>query len=72
MATYLWVYDGELSGNVLTLNCRGPRMDGAAGLAAYKDVFEFKSDDHRILTSHAQSDDGSWQQFMTAHYRRKK
>jgi hypothetical protein len=37
-----------------------------------KDVTEFKSDDHRVLTSHMLSDDGNWQQFMTANYRRKK
>jgi Protein of unknown function (DUF1579) len=41
-------------------------------MAKYKDVIEFKSDDHRVLTSHMLADDGTWQPFMTAHYRRKK
>jgi hypothetical protein len=34
-------------------------------------VIEFKSDDHRVLTSHILGDDGEWHQFMTAHYRRR-
>lgn len=73
MMTYLWVYDGELdaSETVLTLNSDGPAMTGEEKLGKYKDVIEFKSDDHRVLTSHMLLDDGQWQQFMTAHYRRK-
>ncbi|MGJ3245187.1 MAG: DUF1579 domain-containing protein [Elainellaceae cyanobacterium] len=69
--TYLWVYDGELDATerVLTLNSEGPAMSGD-GMAQYKDVIEFKSDDHRVMTSHLLRDDGQWQQFMTAHYRR--
>src|SRR5688500_19643938 len=39
--------------------------------ARYRDVIEFKSDDHRLLTSHVLGDDGNWSQFMEAHYRRK-
>jgi hypothetical protein len=38
----------------------------------YQDVIELKSDDHRTLTSHMQGEDGTWQPFMTAHYRRRK
>lgn len=73
MMTYLWIYDGELdaSETALTLNSDGPVMTGEEKLGKYKDVIEFKSDDHRVLTSHMLRDDGQWQQFMTAHYRRK-
>lgn len=73
MMTYLWVYDGELDGSetTLTLNSDGPVMTGEEKLGKYKDVIEFKSDDHRVLTSHMLGDDGQWQQFMTAHYWRK-
>ena len=46
-------------------------MSGDGKLAKYRDVIEPKSDDHRVLTSHVQGEDGSWQSFMTAHYRRK-
>ena len=76
MMTWLWVYDGSLdeAGRVLTLESEGPSMNPDAGgkLMKYKDVIEFKSDDHRVMTSHMLRDDGEWQQFMTANYRRKK
>lgn len=69
MMTHLWVYDGELdaSKNVLTLNSEGPSMSDEE-LAKYRDVIEFKSDDHRVLTSHALNNDGQWHGFMTANY----
>jgi hypothetical protein len=74
MMTHLWVYDGELDAaeRVLTLDSEGPSMAAEGKMAKYKDVIEFKSDDHRVLTSHMLGDDGKWQQFMTANYRRKK
>ena len=73
MMTYLWQYKGELDADetVLTLNSDGPVMTGEAKIGKYKDVIEFKSDDHRVLTSHMLRDDGQWQHFMTAHYWRK-
>jgi hypothetical protein len=37
-------------------------------MAKYKDVIEFKSDDHRVLISNDLDDDGRWNEFMTAHY----
>ncbi|NJR61975.1 MAG: DUF1579 domain-containing protein [Cyanobacteria bacterium CRU_2_1] len=71
MMTYLWFYDGELDATerMLTLNSDGPAMTGD-GLAKYRDVIEFKSDDHRVMTSHVLGDDGQWHQFMTVNYRR--
>ncbi|WP_315791503.1 DUF1579 domain-containing protein [Fischerella sp. JS2] len=73
MMTYLWVYDGEMDAEqrVLTLNAEGPDMTAEGKMAKYKDVIEFKSDDHRVLTSHVLGDDGQWHKFMTANYRRK-
>jgi hypothetical protein len=74
MMTHLWVYDGTLdaAGRVLTLNAEGPHMAAEGKLAQYKDVIEFKSEDHRVLTSHMLGEDGEWHGFMTAHYRRMK
>jgi hypothetical protein len=74
MMTYLWIYDGELdaSGKVLTLDAEGPSFAGDGTMVKYKDVIEFKSDDHRTLSSSVPGPDGSRQTFMTAHYRRKK
>ena len=73
MMTHLWVYDGELDAveRVLTLNSEGPAMTGEGKMAKYKDAIEFKSDDHRVLTSHVLGDDAQWHQFMTANDRRK-
>ena len=74
MMTHLWVYDGSLDAaeKVLTLDAEGPSMAGDGKMAQYRDVIELKSDDHRVLTSHVRGDDGTWQAFMTAHYRRRK
>jgi len=74
MMTYLWVYDGELdaSERVLTLSAEGPDFTTEGKTAKYRDVIEFKSDDHRTLTSFCLGADGKWQQFMQAHYRRRK
>jgi hypothetical protein len=74
MMTHLWVYDGALDadGRVLTLDTEGPAFSGEGKIAKYKDVIEFKSDDHRVLTSHVQGDGGEWNGIMTAHYRRTK
>ena len=72
MMTHLWVYDGALdaAGRVLTLEAEGPSMAGDGTMATYRDVIEFKDDDHRVLTAHVLGDDGTWQQFMTSNYRR--
>jgi hypothetical protein len=77
MMTHLWVYDGELdaSGKILTLNSEGPDMSPGAApgkLVSYRDVIEFKTADHRTLTSFCQDENGNWQQIMTADYRRTK
>lgn len=77
MMTHMWLYEGELdlSRTILTLNSEGPDMSPGAApgkLAKYKDVIEIKAADHRILSSHCLGDDGKWQEFMTAHYRRTK
>jgi hypothetical protein len=72
MMTYLWVYDGALDpeGLVLTLDAEGPSFTAEGKIVKYKDVIEFKSDDHRVLSSHTPGDAGQWHCFMTAHYRR--
>lgn len=73
MMTHMWKYEGTLdkSEKVLTLDTEGPGMKGDGKMMTYQDVITFVSDDHRTLTSRIQGDDGSWTEFMTAHYRRK-
>jgi Protein of unknown function (DUF1579) len=72
MMTHLWIYNGSLDATekVLTLDTEGPNFSQSA-MAKYKDIIEFVSNDHRVLTSQILGDDGNWLQFMTAHYRRK-
>lgn len=72
--THQWIYDGELdpSGRELSLISEGPSMDGSGGTAVMKDVYEIVSPDHRLLKGFVQKPDGSWEQFMTVDYRRKK
>ena len=70
MMTYLWVYSGHLDEEgALVLEAEGPSMSGE-GTAKYRDVIRFHSDDHRTLTSHTLGEDGTWTQFMPAHYPR--
>lgn len=74
MMANLWIYEGELdaSGRILTLHAEGPSCSGDGTFAKYQDVIELESPDHRILTSRTQGADGTWTQFMTAHYRRRR
>ena len=72
MMSNLWVYEGSLVGNVLTLDCEGPSFEGDGKTSRYRDIHEIKSDDQRELRSEILGDDGKWTQFMTATYRRKK
>jgi hypothetical protein len=74
MMAQMWVYEGEMDpdGKVLTLDTEGPSFTAEGKTAKYKDSIELKSDDHRVLTSRFQDDDGNWHELMTAHYRRTK
>ena len=74
MMTYLWIYEGELdeAGRVLTLDAEGPGMSADGKMVKYKDRIELMSDDHRVLSSSIQGEDGNWTKFMTAHYRRQR
>jgi hypothetical protein len=74
MMTHLWLYDGGLDAaeRVLTLDTEGPDFADGGKMTKYQDVIEFKSDDHRVLSSRMLGRDGKWHDFMTAHYRRKK
>jgi hypothetical protein len=60
----------DSSETTLTLNSEGPSMSGGGKLSNYRDVIEFRSDDHRLLRALVQEDDGGWREFMVAHYRR--
>lgn len=75
MMPMMWIYAGTLDADsrVLTLDTEGPNFaDGGKTRTRFQDIVEIVSDDHRILRSRMQSPDGSWAQFMEAHYRRVK
>ena len=74
MMTNLWIYDGALdpTGRMLVLNSDGPSFTDETKTAKYQDIFEIVNDDHHILRSQVLGDDGKWQPFMEAHYRRAK
>lgn len=74
MMTNLWLYEGELDKDekMLTLNTEGPDFTQPGKTSKYQDIIEFKSDDHRVLTSRTLGEDGQWHEFMIAHYHRKK
>jgi len=73
MMAYLWIYEGTLdeSGRKLILDTTGPDMSGKGGTSKYREEIEVADSDHRIWKSYAPAPDGGWQNFMTAHYRRK-
>lgn len=72
MMTHMWIYEGTLEGDTLTLDTVGPVFPGVPGqMAKYQDIISFKSDNHRTLTSRTLGEDGQWTQFMSADYRRK-
>jgi hypothetical protein len=72
MMDNLWVYEGDVEpdGKTLNLYTVGPSMSGE-GMADYREQIIFVNDDHRIFNSSAKQPDGSWKQFMEAHYRRR-
>jgi hypothetical protein len=72
MMAVLWVYEGTLDGNKLPLNAHGPDCAEPGKVRRYQDIYEFTSENERTLTSRMQQDDGTWKQFMTALYRRKR
>ncbi len=72
MMTHMWVYEGTLNagGKVLPLESEGPDFMTPGLTRKYQDVIEIKSADLRLLTSRVLGDDGAWNEFMRAEYRR--
>lgn len=73
MGSHLWTFEGtvDTTGNILTLTTEGP-CPMKPGISKFKEVTEFKSNDHRVFTSSMQADDGSWVRIVTVDYHRKK
>ena len=69
---FMWIYEGSLKGDVLTLDCRGPSFKGDGTMADYQDIVEIKNDNEYTLSSQTKGDDGKWTKFMTMTFQRKK
>ncbi|WP_435009404.1 DUF1579 domain-containing protein [Tundrisphaera lichenicola] len=72
MMTYLWPYAGSLDDDrkVLTLDSEGPSFSSPDAMAKYQDIIEVIDDDHWVLSSRFQDDEGRWNSFMKAAHRR--
>ena len=72
MMSHLWIYEGGLDaiGRALTLDTEGPNCLAEGKMAKYQDIIEIKNTNHRTLRSRVLGDDGTWNAFMTANYRR--
>lgn len=74
MMNHMWQYEGtvDASGKKIMLEAKGPSFVEAGKSANFRDSYEFKSNDHIIMTSEMQGPDGKWVTFMTANVRRTK
>lgn len=74
MMNHMWKYEGSVdpTGKILTLEAEGPDMVHEGKTTLYRDIYEFKSKDHVVMTSTVKGEDGKWVTFMTGNSRRKK
>lgn len=68
----MFVYQGtrDASGKVLTLDCEGPGFADPSVRVPYQDIIEIVGPDERRLRSRVKQDDGSWNEFMKATFKR--
>jgi hypothetical protein len=73
-SSYLWMYEGTVdeTGKVLTMEADGPAPYAPGTLCKWRDVFEFKDDDHRVFSNSVQNADGTWQVVVKVESRRNK
>ncbi len=71
---HMWSYEGEVdaAGKKLALVTEGPDFMTGGGTAQYRDSYEFKSDDHILVTSEMRRGEGDWTVFMRGEMRRSK
>ena len=70
MMTHLWVYDGWLNADELTLEAEGDSFAEPGTVTKHRDITELVSDDERRFRSEMLDPKGQWQQIMSAVYRR--
>lgn len=74
MATHMWIYDGHLDSaeRTLTLETEGTCPANPDKMTKFKDITEFVSNDERKFRAIMLKDDGTWQELVTMHFKRKK
>ena len=75
MMEHMWIYhDGTLDAEerVLTLPTEGPDFSVEGKISQYRDIFELKSHDERILRAEMLGQDGKWTEVLRQTYRRTK
>lgn len=72
-SNYMWRYVGSVdsSGKVLTLMTTGPCPMKGGKIVQFKEVTEFKSNNHRVFTS-SMLDEGKWTKMLTVDAHRRK
>lgn len=70
MMTHMWVYDGWLEGDELTLEAEGESFAEQGKMTKYRDITRLVSDDERRFRAMMMDGKGRWQEFMSAVYRR--
>lgn len=66
MMTHMFVYEGWIEDDkrTLVLESVGPCMMDPTKDRTYRDITEFKTDDHRAFRSEMRNDDGTWTKMM--------
>lgn len=74
MTSNLTRYEGTVdsTGRVITLETEMPFPPGSNKLTRFRDVMEFKSDDHRVYASAMLMDNGQWHTHLKIQMRRRK
>jgi hypothetical protein len=74
MFNHMWQYQGSVSedGKTLTLEAEGPNFVQRGQMTKFRDVYEFKADDHIEARSQMQTADGEWVTFMVGQLKRQK
>jgi hypothetical protein len=72
-SSFMRKYEGSLdpSGKSMTLECEVPAPHVPGKLAKFKEVFDFKSNDHVIVTTTWQPEEGKWSTLAVVNCRRK-
>jgi len=64
-STFLWMYEGDLDGDTLTLEAEGPSFEDPTVHTLYRDIVTIVSDDRREHRSEMRTKDGTWVEMVS-------